>query len=88
MPAITQTRPTAALIDLDALAFNFQSSRQFIGSGLKYMAVVKADAYGHGAPECALRLEAEGVDWFGVSIPEEVVNFRRGGASTPFVLAG
>ncbi|MBK7393258.1 MAG: alanine racemase [Chloracidobacterium sp.] len=88
MPVITQTRPTSALIDLDALAFNFQSSKQFIGSGLKYMAVVKADAYGHGAPECALRLEAEGVDWFGVAIPEEGVELRQAGITRPILCLG
>ena len=88
MPVITQTRPTAALIDLDALAFNFQSSKQFIGNDLKYMAVVKADAYGHGAPECALRLEAEGVDWFGVAIPEEGVELRQAGVTRPILCLG
>ena len=88
MPVITQTRPTAALIDLDALAFNFQSSKQFIGNDLKYMAVVKADAYGHGAPECALRLEAEGVDWFGVAIPEEGVELRQAGVTRSILCLG
>jgi len=81
-------RPTAALIDLDALAFNFQSSKQFIGSDLKYMAVVKADAYGHGAVECALRLQAEGVDWFGVAIPEEGVELRQAGVTRPILCLG
>ena len=58
----TDRRPTQAYVDLDALAFNFHSSKDFIGSDVKYMAVVKADAYGHGATQCALRLESEGVD--------------------------
>jgi len=43
------------------------------------MAVVKADAYGHGAVECAKRLEAEDVDWFGVALPEEGVELRHAG---------
>ncbi|MBK8304310.1 MAG: alanine racemase [Chloracidobacterium sp.] len=88
MPLQTKKRPTEALIDLDALAFNFQSSKQFIGSDLKYMAVVKADAYGHGAPECALRLEADGVDWFGVAIPEEGVELRQAGVTRPILCLG
>lgn len=49
------------------------------------MAVVKADAYGHGATECALRLEAEGVDWFGVAIPEEGVELRQAGVAAPIL---
>lgn len=88
MPVTTQKRPTAALIDLDALAFNFQRSKQFIGSDLKYMAVVKADAYGHGAVECAKRLEQVGVDWFGVAIPEEGVELREAGITTPILCLG
>ncbi len=72
-------RPTWAEINLDNLAFNFRSAKSFIGSETKYMAVVKADAYGHGAVECAKRLEAEGVDWFGVALPEEGVELRKAG---------
>jgi alanine racemase len=78
MTEITSQRPTWAEIDLDNLAFNFHSAKRFIG-GTKYMAVVKADAYGHGAIECARRLEAEGVDWFGVALPEEGVELRKAG---------
>ena len=81
-------RPTEAVIDLDALAFNFHSSRAFIGTNVKCMAVVKADAYGHGAAECARRLEAEGIDWFGVAIPEEGVEIRRSGVKTPILCLG
>lgn len=84
----TEKRPTHAYIDLDALAFNFRSAKQFIGTDLAYMAVVKADAYGHGALQCALRLEAEGVDWFGVAIPEEGVELRIGGIMAPILCLG
>ena len=79
MSEITSQRPTWAEIDLDNLAFNFRSAKKFMGDQLKYMAVVKADAYGHGAVECARRLEAEGVDWFGVALPEEGVELRSAG---------
>jgi alanine racemase len=88
MPALTPKRPTATYIDLDALAFNFHSSKQFIGEDLAYMAVVKADAYGHGAVECAIRLEREGVDWFGVAIPEEGVELRDAGITRPILCLG
>jgi alanine racemase len=81
-------RPTIAFVDLDALAFNFHSSKQFIGDGLAYMAVVKADAYGHGAVKCAQRLEVEGVDWFGVATLEEGVELREAGIKKPILLLG
>src|SRR5215203_3446774 len=81
-------RPTEALVDLDALSFNFHSSKAFINPAIKYMAVVKADGYGHGAQECALRLEHEGVDWFGVAIPEEGVALRSAGIKAPILCLG
>lgn len=81
-------RPTHSFIDLDALAFNFHSSKRFIGTDIKYMAVVKANAYGHGAAQCALRLETEGVDWFGVALPEEGVELRRAGVALPILCLG
>ena len=81
-------RPTESVIDLDALAFNFHSSKAFIGPELKYMAVVKADGYGHGAVECSRRLEAEGIDWLGVAIPEEGAAIRQGGVETPILCLG
>jgi len=79
MPKIAIQRPTWAEIDLDNLAFNFHSAKAFIGGDAKIMAVVKADAYGHGAVECARRLEREGVDWFGVALPQEGVELRQAG---------
>ena len=53
------------------------------------MAVVKANAYGHGAVECARRLEAEGADWFGVALPEEGIELRNASIARPILcLAG
>jgi alanine racemase len=75
----TSHRPTWTEIDLDNLAFNFHSVKRFVGENIKYMAVVKADAYGHGSIECARRLEAEGIDWFGVALPEEGIELRQAG---------
>jgi alanine racemase len=85
---INQHRPTFAEIDLDNLAFNFKSTREFVGSAVKYMAIVKADAYGHGSVECAKRLEHEGVDWFGVALPEEGVQLRENGISKLILCLG
>jgi alanine racemase len=49
------------------------------------MAVVKADAYGHGAASCARRLAAEGADWFGVALPEEGIELRGAGVVQPIL---
>lgn len=72
-------RPTWAEIDLDALAWNYRQVRERVGAGVKVMGVVKADAYGHGATECARRLASEGAEWFGVATPEEAFELRRAG---------
>ena len=88
MPDITSQRPTWAGINLDNLAENFHSVKEFIGRNVKYMAVVKADAYGHGAVRCAKRLEAEGVDWFGVALPEEGVELRQAGITKLILCLG
>lgn len=78
-------RATWAEINLGNLAFNLQSIKAFVGYGVKYMAVVKADAYGHGAIECAQKLERENIDWFGVALPEEGVELRRAGIRKPIL---
>lgn len=85
---ITSQRPTWAGINLDNLAANFHSVKEFVGLNVKYMAVVKADAYGHGAVQCAKRLEAEGVDWFGVALPEEGVELRQAGITKLILCLG
>lgn len=81
-------RPTWAEIDLDALASNFRQVRERVGHGVKVMAVVKANAYGHGAVACAHRLSAEGADWFAVAMPEEAVELRRAGLVQPILSLG
>lgn len=81
-------RPTLAKIDLDALSFNLKSIRDFICEGIKVMAVVKANAYGHGAVECSKRLEAEGVDWLGVALVEEALDLREAGVKTSILCLG
>jgi len=81
-------RPTFAEINMDALRHNLRSAREFIGNEVKIMAVVKANAYGHGAIECARVLESEGVDWFGVALIEEAVELRGAGISKPILCLG
>lgn len=88
MSASLTSRPTKSVIDLDALAFNFRSVKSFIGDEIEYMAVVKADAYGHGAIECSRRLSSEGIDWFGVALPEEGLQLREAGIDKPILCLG
>jgi len=82
-------RPTWAEVDLNQLAANFQQVRKLVGTTARIMAVVKANAYGHGAVQCARRLAAEGADWFGVALPEEAIELRNAGITQPLLcLAG
>jgi alanine racemase len=81
-------RPTWTEINLGNLAFNFQSVKKFVGNTVEYMAVVKADAYGHGAVQCAKKLEAENIDWLAVVLPEEGLELRKSGIKTPILCLG
>lgn len=81
-------RPTWAEINLDNLAFNLSSIKKFIGQNIKYMAVVKADAYGHDAVQCARRLENEAIDWLAVALPEEGLELREAGINLPILCLG
>jgi alanine racemase len=81
-------RPTWASVNLDVLAANFHSIQQRVASNVKIMSMVKADAYGHGAVQCARRLAVEGTDWFGVALPEEGLQLREGGIQQPILCAG
>jgi alanine racemase len=81
-------RPTVAEIDLNALAFNYRQIRKRTPKGAKLLAVVKADAYGHGAIPVSLRLEKLGVEYLGVAIPEEGVELRKGGVKAPILVLG
>ncbi len=76
-------RPAQALIDLEALRHNYRLARQ-LGGG-KALAVVKADAYGHGAVACARALQDE-ADGFGVACIEEALELRQAGIRGPILL--
>ena len=82
------TRPTAAKTDLDALAFNLRSARRFLGTETDVMAVVKANAYGHGAVECSRRLKDEGVKILAVAIVEEALQLRQAGIEGEILILG
>ena len=82
-------RPTIAEVDLDALRFNLQQIRGHLQGKVEILAVVKADAYGHGAEPVARELALAGVSIFGVASVEEGAALRRSGVSLPIlVLSG
>jgi alanine racemase len=79
-------RPTWVEVSLTALRHNYRTIQQYVAPNATVCAVVKADAYGHGAVECARALQAEGATWFGVSSVDEAITLRRGGISGRILL--
>ena len=88
MPDAALGRPTWAEINLSNLIHNYRVTKAELGTGVAIMPAVKADAYGHGAVECALALESAGADWFGVALPEEGSALRSVGITKPVLCLG
>ncbi|MDH3975459.1 MAG: alanine racemase [Deltaproteobacteria bacterium] len=82
------SRPTVSEVNLAALRNNCKIIRKRTGNKCKLMAIVKADAYGHGAVPVSRALEKEGVDFLGVAILEEAVELRNGGIKAPILILG
>ena len=80
------TRPTWADVSLTALRQNFRTVQKHVGAGVTVCAVVKADAYGHGAVECSRALEAEGARWLGVTSLDEAIPLREAGLRASILL--
>lgn len=76
-------RPAHALIDLDALRHNYRLAKSLSGS--RAFAVIKANAYGHGAVECARAL-ADDADAYAVACIEEAIELREAGITRPILL--
>ena len=81
-------RPVWAQIDLDAAAYNMQSIRNLVGSDILLMAVVKANAYGHGAVELSSVFLENGADRLAVACLDEAVELRRAGITAPILVLG
>ncbi len=79
-------RPAWVDVDLDALEANLRHLRRTVGT--RIAAVVKADAYGHGAVGVGRALDAAGVDWLGVALLEEGAELRRAGIEAPILVLG
>src|SRR6056300_837875 len=77
-----------AEIDLAALERNLNRIRSALPPGIKYISVVKADAYGHGIHPTAARLMQSGVDLFAVANVKEAADIREMGSGWPILLLG
>jgi alanine racemase len=82
----TATRPTWAEISLGNLRHNFDVVQRHVGVGASVCAVIEADAYGHGATECARVLEDQGARWMGVTSLDEAVPLRDAGIQARILL--
>jgi alanine racemase len=80
------TRPTWAEVSLTTLRQNFRTVVKHAGAGVTVCAVVKADAYGHGAVECSRALQAEGAKWLGVTSLDEAIPLRDAGIESRILL--
>jgi len=82
------SRPTIAEIDLKALRYNYNIIRSTIPPKTDVLAVVKADAYGHGFMDISRELEQLGVNAFGVAFLAEGIQLRKAGIDKPVLLLG
>jgi alanine racemase len=87
VPTDKLLRPTWVEVSLSKLRRNFERVQRLAGRR-KVMAVIKADAYGHGAVAVANCLAGCGADWFGVASVEEALELRGAGIAQPILLLG
>ncbi|MDQ4045571.1 MAG: alanine racemase, partial [Chloroflexota bacterium] len=81
-------RPSMAVVDLDQLSTNVRALRDRVGAATRFMAVVKAEGYGHGAVPIAKTAIRAGADELAVATVEEGVRLRRGGVKAPILVLG
>ena len=77
-----------AQINLDAVVNNIKQIRKITSPDAKIMAIIKADAYGHGFFEVASALANNGADFFGVATVDEAIQLRNAGFSNPVLILG
>ena len=82
------TKRTWAEIDLDAIRHNYHSIRRSLPEKCRFLGVVKADAYGHGALRISQLLQNEGADYLAVSYLDEALELRRSGITMPVLILG
>lgn len=81
-------RTVWAEIDLDALRYNIRNIKAKAGEGRKLYGVIKADAYGHGAIECAHILQEEGIHAFAIATLHEAIELRQAGIRDEILCLG
>lgn len=79
---------TWAEISLENLRHNYEAIRAALPDSCRFLGVVKADAYGHGALAVARLLESAGADYLAVSCLDEALELRRGGIAMPILILG
>lgn len=85
---MTHLKRTWAEINLDNLKYNYNRIRELAGEKVKFMGVVKADAYGHGALRISKTLSELGADYLAVSSLDEAQELRLGGITLPILILG
>ena len=75
-------------VDLGAIRHNVMEVKRRLKPGTKLMAVVKADAYGHGAVECAKAALTSGAETLGVATVDEGIELRQAGITAPILIFG
>ncbi|MFY9377962.1 MAG: alanine racemase, partial [Peptococcia bacterium] len=81
-------RPVWAEINLADIVHNYQEVRRLVGPKVLVMAIVKANAYGHGAVKVAQTLSEAGANYFGVAITNEAIQLREAGIDKPILIIG
>lgn len=85
---VAKRRPVKAVIHLGRLDENIRTIKKHVVGKKSFFAVVKADAYGHGAVEIAKRAEQNGVDGFCVALLDEAITLRQAGITLPILVLG
>lgn len=88
MISISTVLPTYATVNLTALAHNLSCIKRYLSPGCEVMAIVKANAYGHGAVETAQALTRQGIERFAVASLDEGIALRQAGLSASIVVLG
>lgn len=85
---IAARRPTFVEVDLDCIRHNVRTFQNLLQPGTQLMAIVKADAYGHGAVRVAEAAVAQGAQWLGVALTQEAAQLREAGLQQPILVLG
>ncbi len=86
--AARPARPTWVEVDLEAVAFNVQQIKEIVGPEVQVLAVLKADAYGHGAVTVARTALNNGASFCGVASVNEAIRMRQSGVDAPILVLG